>query len=113
MAKGSKKLIKASVRDSIKELLLQAESAHKKANLAHKSGNRKQETENRKQETRYLEMVIDLVKKHKIRLTKDQKNMFCKKCFTWFEQGKNVKLIYDQKHHLIRIVCQCGAKRTI
>lgn len=113
MAKGQKKLIKSSVRQSIAQLLEEAEKAYSSASRAKKTGNKKLETENRKRSTRYLQMVMDLVKKHKVRLTKDQKNKFCRKCLVWWVPNKTLKLIYDQKHHVIRLKCQCGYTRRL
>jgi ribonuclease P protein subunit RPR2 len=99
MPKGQKKLIKSSVKSSIARLISEAEAAWKK----------KQHERSR----RYVKMIIDLVKKHKVRLQKDQKNKFCKKCHAWWIPGKTMKLIYDQKHHLIRIRCQCGYTKRL
>lgn len=113
MAKGQKKLIKSSVKQSIVQLLSEAEKSNKTAKRAKETGNRKLETANRTQATRYIKMVMDLVKKHKVRLTKEQKNKFCRKCHTWWVPGQTVKLIYDQKHHLIRLKCQCGYTRRL
>jgi RNase P subunit RPR2 len=113
MPKGQKKLIKTSVRASIAHLLEEAEKSHKTAEQAQESGNRKLATQNRTRTTRYVRMIMDLVKKHKVRLGKDQKNKFCKKCNTWWVPGKTVKLIYDQKHQVIRVKCQCGHSRRL
>ncbi len=33
---------------------------------------------------RYMDMIWNLVKKHKIHLTKDQKKLFCRKCLSFF-----------------------------
>ena len=99
MPKGQKKLIKSSVRDSIAHLLEEASSAWKKKNV--------------ERSRRYVKMIVDLIKKHKIRLNPDQKNKFCKKCNTWWVPGKTMKLIYDQKHHAIRVKCQCGYSKRL
>ena len=92
-------LINASVRESVARLLEQAEAAYEKGSP--------------KQAARYVKMVMELLKKHRIRLKKEQRNRFCRKCCAWWEHGKTNKLVYDSHHHLIRIICQCGATRTI
>ncbi|MBU1758351.1 ribonuclease P Rpr2/Rpp21/SNM1 subunit, partial [Patescibacteria group bacterium] len=62
-----KKLIKTSVRDSIKKLVDHARDAYKKKQPARSK--------------RYVKMAFDLLKKHKIKLPKELKNSFCRKCF--------------------------------
>jgi len=99
MAKGQKKLIKSSVRSSIAHLIEQAESAWKR-NQPERS-------------KRYVGMAMDLVKKHKVRLSKEQRNKFCRKCHVWWVAGETLKLVYDQKHHLIRLKCQCGHSKRL
>jgi len=100
MNDGRKKLIKTSVRQSIARLISEAESAWK--------SNKPQRSE------RYAKMVMGLVRKNKVRLTKEQKNKFCRKCFNWWVPGDTLTLIYDQKHHLIRVKCgRCGYTRRI
>jgi len=59
-------------------------------------------------------MVMALVKKHKVRLTKEQKTRFCRKCFVWWEPGSTVKLAFDSRNNLIRAEClKCGHARRL
>jgi len=100
MADSRKKLIKSSVRQSIAKLMGEAESAWKSG----KKG----------RPERYAKMAMDLVRKHKVRLTDEQKRRFCRKCFSWWVPGDTVKLIYDQRHHVIRMKCaKCGYARRL
>jgi ribonuclease P protein subunit RPR2 len=100
MNDGRKKLIKSSVKQSISQLLSEAEAAWK--------AGRKERAE------RYAKMVMDLVKKHKVRLTEDQKRKFCRKCFRWWVPGDTLKLIFDKRHNVIRMKCgRCGYTRRL
>jgi len=99
MVKGQKGLIKASVRQSIAALLKDAESAWT--------------LKKPERSKRYAQMAMDLVRKHKVRLTKEQKGLFCRKCLVWWVPGGTVKLVYDKRHHLIRAICQCGHSKRI
>jgi len=59
-------------------------------------------------------MVMALVKKHKVRLTDDQKRRFCRKCNSWWVPAKTVKLIFDQRHHFIKMRCaKCEYTRRL
>ena len=58
----------------------------------------------------YLKMAWDLVKKNKVRLTKEQKKKFCKKCFTLWIPGE-VKI--RKKGNLTEYSCKCGFKKKI
>jgi len=100
MVDSRKKLIKSSVRQSIAELLSEA-------NLAWNAGKKERSQ-------RYAKMSMDLVKKHKVRLTDEQKRMFCRKCFSWWVPGDTVKLIFDKRHNVIRMKCaKCGYTRRL
>ena len=62
---------------------------------------------------RYVKMVWELVKKYKIRLTKEQKTKFCRKCLAFFVPNKNVVVVFDSKHNLFSSICgNCGYKRV-
>jgi len=100
MAKGQKKLIKSSVRQSIDQLLDEAEKAWNPEKPG-RSG-------------RYAEMVMDLVKKHRIRLVGKQRNRFCKKCLAWWVPGETVTVILDAGNNPIRVRCnKCGYTRMV
>lgn len=94
-----KKVIKASVRESIKKLIEQARQAYKKKDL--------------KKSKRYVKMAFDLLKKHKVRLPEELKNSFCRKCFLVWIPDKTVKIAYDRKCDCLRLTCRCGYSKRI
>ena len=100
MVDGRKKLIKSSVRQSIAKLMGEAGGAW----AAGKPERAK----------RYAEMAMGLVRKHKVRLTEEQKRRFCRKCFAWWVPGDTVKLAFDKRHSVIRMTCaKCGYTRRL
>jgi ribonuclease P protein subunit RPR2 len=100
MSKSPKGLIKSSVRESIVQLMGEAEKAWDEGKP--------------KRSERYVEMVMALVKKHKVRLTDEQKRRFCRKCNSWWVPQKSMKLVFDQRHHVIRMICsRCGYTRRL
>ncbi len=100
MVDGRKKLIKSSVRQSIAKLMDEAQDAW--------AAGRPERAR------RYAQMSMDLVRKHKVRLSEDQKRMFCRKCFTWWVPGDTVKLAFDKRHNVIRMKCaNCGYTRRL
>ncbi|MBD3210855.1 hypothetical protein GF318_05730 [Candidatus Micrarchaeota archaeon] len=94
-----KKVIKSSVRDSIKKLIGQAREAYKN----------KQHEKSKK----YVKMAFDLMKKHKVRLPKELRNSFCRKCFLVWIPNKTIKVAYDQKNDCLRITCKCGHSKRV
>ena len=100
MVDGRKKLIKSSVRQSIAKLMGEAEAA--------RAAGRPERAR------RYAKMIMDLVRKHKVRLTEEQTRGFCRKCFTWWVPGDTVKLAFDKRHNVIRMKCaKCGYTRRL
>lgn len=96
MRNVNEKVIKTSVKESISHLLGMASKEFEK---------------NSKLSKRYAKMAWDLVKKHKVRLTKAQKLMFCRKCHRIWVPGKSVKVVFDNKHGFLQFQCDCGYKR--
>lgn len=94
-----KKLIKSSAKQSVAELLKQAEKAWKQKKYPRSK--------------RYVKMLMDLVKKHKVKLTKDQKNSFCRKCLRWWEIPSTLVLLFDKKHNCLKLKCKCGHTRRL
>ena len=94
-----KKVIKSSVRSSIKKLLEQARAAHKK-----------KETERSK---KYVKMAFDLLKKHKIKLPEEIKNSFCKKCYLIWIPGETITVTYDKENNCLRLRCRCGYSKRL
>ena len=61
---------------------------------------------------RYIQMIWDLVKKHKLRLTKEQKKKFCRKCLTFFIPDKTVIVIFNKANSSFYFKCkECGYTR--
>ena len=97
MDKKPKKVIKETVRKRIAKLLDEARYSFK--------------THPERSE-RYLRLIWKLVQKYKVRLTKEQKLSFCKKCFTLWVPGKNVEVSFDQHNNVLEYKCKnCGFAR--
>ena len=63
---------------------------------------------------RYVGMLWALVKRYKIRLTKEQKLKFCRKCLRLLHVNKNSKIIFNNKNNSFYIHCfNCNSKRRI
>jgi len=99
MGNRRKKVIKSSVRSSIRRLLEQAREAYKK-----------KETERSK---KYVKMAFELLKKHKVELPKELKNSFCKKCYLIWIPAKTVTVLYDKKENCLRLRCRCGYSKRL
>ncbi|MFH1393660.1 MAG: hypothetical protein ABII71_00940 [Candidatus Micrarchaeota archaeon] len=99
MSKKPKKIIKSSVRDSIKKLITEAGNAYK----AGKKDRSK----------RYVQMAMDLVKKHKARLPSELRNSFCRKCRLMWYPGKTATISFDKKNNCLRVKCQCGHSKRL
>ncbi len=94
-----KRVIKSSVTSSIRKLIAQAQKAYREGKP--------------ERSARYVKMALDLIKKQKVKLPKELKNSFCKKCDVVWLPGKTVKVVYDKKNHCLRINCQCGNSKRI
>lgn len=93
-----KKIIKSSVRSSIDRLLDQAGKAYRAGK--------------KERSKRYVKMALELLKKHKVRLPKELRNSFCRKCLVMWIPGDTAKVSFDRKLSCLRIRCGCGhAKR--
>lgn len=99
MDKRPKKVIKETVKGRIKTLLTEARSSFKS---------------HPERSERYLKLLWKLVEKYKVRLTKEQKLSFCRKCFTLWVPGRNVEISFDQRNSVLEYKCRkCGAKRRL
>jgi ribonuclease P protein subunit RPR2 len=95
-----KKVIKASVRSSLEKLLSLASKAY--------------DAGKKERSDRYVKMSMDLLKKHKIKLQKELKNSFCRKCLTIWIPGKTVTAYYDRKTDCLRVRCnRCGYSKRL
>ncbi len=94
-----KKLIKSSVAESIARLIAQARGAYNAGNTARAK--------------RYARMAFDLLKKHRMRLPKELRNSFCRKCFLVWIPRKTITVSYDSKNDCLRIRCKCGFSKRI
>jgi RNase P subunit RPR2 len=99
MDNGRKRLIKSSVAASIALLIGHAEKAWKQSNI--------------KRSMQYTEMIMKLVKRNKVRLNKNQKNRFCRKCLVWWDVPNSLKLVFDNRHNMFRAICQCGYSKRL
>ncbi|HSB46486.1 MAG TPA: hypothetical protein VLD37_00615 [Candidatus Bilamarchaeum sp.] len=93
-----KKNINASVSSSISKLLEEARKAYPGS-----PGRSK----------RYVEMAFDLLKKNKVRLPREMRNSFCRKCFTIWIPGKTVTVFFDKKTDALRVKCGCGFSKRL
>ncbi|MEW6528803.1 MAG: hypothetical protein AB1391_02860 [Candidatus Micrarchaeota archaeon] len=63
---------------------------------------------------RYMQLVFAIVHKNKVKLTKEQKLSFCRKCFFFWRPGKSVSIDFDNKNKRIMYKCNsCGYVRKI
>ena len=99
MDKRGKKVIKETVHGRIDELLKQA---------------RYEFREHPERSERYLRLLWKLVQKYKVRLTREQKLSFCKRCFTLWIPGKTVEVSFDQRNSVLQYRCKkCGFTRRL
>ncbi|MEW6748303.1 MAG: hypothetical protein AB1295_01195 [Candidatus Micrarchaeota archaeon] len=93
-----KTIIKSSVITSIRKLLDQARKAASKSPARSK---------------RYVDMAFDLLKKNKVRLPKELRNSFCRKCHLIWIPAKTMTAYYDKKNDCLRVRCRCGATKRL
>lgn len=94
MDKRGKKIIKGAVKERIACLLHEAHSSYS----LHPERSR-----------RYLELLWKLVTKYKVRLSKQQKLSFCKKCFTPWIPGRTATISFEPRNSIVQYSCRkCG-----
>jgi ribonuclease P protein subunit RPR2 len=94
-----KAIIKSSVRSSIEKLIGHARKAYNSGKA--------------ERSKRYIQMVFDLLKKHKVKLPEELKNSFCRKCYLVWIPEKTVTAAYDRKNNCLRIKCKCGFSKRL
>lgn len=94
-----KKIINASVSTSIEKLLGQARKAYDPADPSRSK--------------RYVGMAFDLLKKNKVRLPRELRNSFCRKCRSIWIPGQTVTVYYDTKTDALRVRCSCGFSKRL
>ncbi len=95
----SKKIIKETVSARIEHLLSEARNSY---------------SLHPERSERYLKLVWKLVEKYKVRLSKEQKLSFCKKCFVLWIPGKTVNVSFDLRHSVLQYECKkCGFVRRL
>lgn len=94
-----KGIIKSSVASSIVKLLNQSRRAYSE--------------EKPDRSKRYVHMAFDLLKKNKVKLPKELKNSFCRKCCLIWIPEKTVKVFFDSTHHCLRVKCGCGYSKRL
>ena len=60
---------------------------------------------------RYVRLARKLGTRFRLRLPKELKPKFCKKCNLFWIVGKNVKVRANPKEKRMVYTCECGAKR--
>ncbi len=70
--------------------------------------------ENPARAQRYARLAFLIVRKNKVRLTKEQKLSFCRKCFSYWVPGKSASVSFDRKSRRVIYKCgSCGYERGI
>ena len=95
----TKNIIKNAVSKSIEKLFDEANKEYKKGNV--------------ERSKRYIEMIMELVKKNKVRLPDKLRNAFCRKCHILWIPGETIKVVYDKRHNCLRIKCKCGYTKRV
>jgi ribonuclease P protein subunit RPR2 len=93
-----KNIIKSSVQSSIEKLLGEARKAYPAS-----PG----------RSIRYVGMAFDLLKKNKVKLPRELRNSFCRKCHLIWIPGKTVTVYYDKKTDALRVKCSCGFSKRL
>lgn len=63
---------------------------------------------------RYSKLAFLIVRKNKVRLSKEQKLSFCRKCFAFWRPGKSVSVRLEKANKLVVYKCaSCGYARKI
>ena len=61
----------------------------------------------------YVKMAWELIKKNKVRLSQNQKQQFCKKCFSYWKYDKTMKVVFNLRNVRLEIHCTCGYKKPL
>jgi len=61
---------------------------------------------------RYVQLALRLSMRHKVGVPKRFKRSFCKRCYTYWIPGYNVKIIIDRRNKAVRHACACGGRRS-
>ncbi len=95
-----KKVIKQSVRDTVKKLIDEAHSEYRRGN--------------KERSHRHVKMALYHIKKHKVHVPKEYKNAFCRKCCIVWIPGKTARVYFDRKQNCLRIECmKCGFSKRL
>jgi ribonuclease P protein subunit RPR2 len=62
---------------------------------------------------RYVRMAFDLLKKNKVRLPRELRNSFCRKCMLIWIPGKTATVSFDRMNGCLRVRCQCGHSKRL
>ncbi len=69
--------------------------------------------EDRERARRYAGLAFSIVKRMKVRLTKEQKVAFCRRCFAPWIVGKTVEVRVESRNKRILYKCrECGYERA-
>ncbi len=96
---AKRKFIKSVVAQSLSHLLKEAEGTFDSNPIRSK---------------RYVKMAWDLIKRHKLKLTSEQKSKFCRKCLIFWKVGDTLRIFFDRKKNVFFYICNnCNYKRRI
>lgn len=60
----------------------------------------------------YIKRAWTIKLRFKLKLSKELKTSFCKKCFTVWILGKTLQINFNQREHIIEYICkECGYKK--
>lgn len=54
---------------------------------------------------RYIELARKIGLRYNVRMSREQKKSFCKKCNTLLKKGKSAKLEVDKEHRIMLLKC--------
>ena len=93
-----KGIIKLNIFSSVLRLIIESKKAYIK-------------NDNQKSR-KYIKMANELIKKNRIRIDREIRSNYCKKCFFLLTKNRAL-VIYDWKNKFLRVFCICGGKKII
>ena len=69
---------------------------------------KKEQKDKPKRSKRYIELAQKLGTRYNIRLSREQRTWFCKKCRSAWIPGYNVKVRVRSREGAVEYLCQCG-----
>jgi len=95
-----KKIIKGSVRETVKRLIDEAQKEYRNGN--------------RERSKRHVQMALYHIKKHKVHVPDEYRNTYCKQCKIVWIPGETARVYFDRKCSCLRIECRkCGYSKRL